>query len=227
MMETPLLKFRLLAVAAGTAALLGACHSPDMRTAKMAARQGDYETARHHYESLAAFGIPEARFELAMMEMKEQGTAPDSARGMALLEEAARDDNPRALFELGKAYQEGKKVERDIPKARELLQRALALGYVRSYYQLALIADSEKDYSAAEALYRQSYATGYYKAATRIGALYKNGRGRPVDLVQALAWHYVAQDRGVTGVEKQIADFENKLGPDKVAAARSLSRELR
>lgn len=207
--------------------ILGGCGGPDIRTAKLAASSGDYETARMNYEKLADFGIPEARIELALMELKDQGVSPDSARGIALLEQAAGDNNPRALFELGKAYQEGKKVKKNLPKARQLLERSLELGYVRAYYQLAIMAEGQKDYKEAEALYRQSYSTGYFKASTRIGALYNNGKGRPVDLIQALAWYYAAQSHGVPALEKQIADFEVKLGAEKTSEARVLSEGLR
>lgn len=223
----PLNRFCLLLVTS-VALVTGGCAAlPDMRTAKLAANAGDYETARIHYEKLAAFGVPEAQVELAIMELKEQGASADSGRGVTLLESAEAEDNPRALFELGKAYQEGKVVQGNIPKAREYLKRALDQGYVRAYYQLAILSEDQKDYSEAESLYRRAYSAGYFKAASRIGALYKNGKGRPVDFVQALAWYYVAQDQAVPELERQIAGLEAKLGTEKIVEARDLSKGLR
>ncbi|HEY8190445.1 MAG TPA: hypothetical protein VIF12_07145, partial [Micavibrio sp.] len=60
--------FRLLPVAVMALAVAG-CNMPDMRTADLAAKAGDYDTARYHYEKLAEFGVPEARRELAMMDI--------------------------------------------------------------------------------------------------------------------------------------------------------------
>ena len=56
-------KLFLLTLASAIAICAAACTSmpPDMKTAKRAAQQKDYETSINHYQRLADFGLPEAK----------------------------------------------------------------------------------------------------------------------------------------------------------------------
>lgn len=219
----------MLSVVAGlTLTACAASREADMHTAELAAKQGDYTTARTHYEKLANFGMPEAAVELALLNSKGKAGKDPAAQKKAfnLIQKAAEGKDPRALFELGKLYQEGRGVRKDTKIASDLYHQALRTGYPRAGYQLGLLAESEKKYSDAEYLYRQALSAGYFKSALKIAGLYKYGRGRPMDLTEALAWYYFAQSHRVVEANDDVASLEKKLGPEKSAAARALSKGL-
>lgn len=202
---------------------LSAC--ADLKTAKVASKAGDYETARENWEKLADMGFPEAQTSLGLMYVRGEGVAADPKRGIALLEQAAAKNNPQAMFELGKLYQEGKGVKKDLTRARDLFQRALAQGYDRSLYQLGQIAEEERYYADAEEFYLRSLALPNDKAAVKIGGLYeKSTAQRKADLVKALSWYYFAQNKGVEGLENKIAKAEKKLSRGQIVEARNLSK---
>lgn len=215
---------RFLAVCV-TALCLAGC--ADMRTAKTAYERGDYKTAIENWEPLSDYGIPEAQINLALMYLKGEGVGPDAAKAVALLEQAAKAGEPRALFEIGKILEAGEGgLAQDKERAKSFYQEALDMGYVRAAAGLAGIAEDEDDYGGAETLYRQALAGGYFKAAMKIGRLYENGKGRQPDPVMALAWYYKARDNGVGELDGIIATLETQIGHLQTVRARQLAQGI-
>lgn len=79
----------------------------------------------------------------------------DAKRGWDLVQAAALQGSPEALEQVGRYYQQGKIVQKDLTKAREFLYQAGAMGSLAAQLQLAelLVADvgSPRDY---ETVYR-------------------------------------------------------------------------
>ncbi len=61
---------------------------PDMKTARLAYQEEDYQTAISHYQQLAEFGVPRARTELGKLYLYGKGTERDPARALQLFQEA-------------------------------------------------------------------------------------------------------------------------------------------
>ncbi len=79
----------------------------------------------------------------------------DAERGWDLVKAAALQGSPEALEQVGRYYQQGKIVQKDLTKAREFLYQAGAMGNLAAQVRLAelLLADvgSPRDY---ETVYR-------------------------------------------------------------------------
>lgn len=79
----------------------------------------------------------------------------DAKRGWDLLQAAAMQGSPEALEQVGRYYQQGKIVQKDLTKAHEFFYQAGAMGSLEAQLQLAelLLADmgSPRDY---ETVYR-------------------------------------------------------------------------
>jgi TPR repeat protein len=178
----------------------------DMDNAKQAVKAGDYQTARRHYKELAEFGLPEAKTEYALLLLKKgDGFTPDPKSARILLEESVAEmQHPRAFFELGKIYQDGNGIPRDLAKSTKYYSAALKLDYLRARHQIGRIYEEQGRYAEAEALYKESIKENNFKAAQSLGDLYKNGKAYPKDPVLRLAWYYYARDKGITGLENSI-----------------------
>jgi TPR repeat protein len=211
------MKSRILSIAV-ISLFVSAC--ADMNTAKQATRDGDLTKARANYEALAKAGYPDAQTELGIMLVRGEGGLADVTRGDAMLKEAGDKNIPKALFERGKLYEDGKLVQKNSELAQQLYERALSLGYTRAKYNLATLYEENGNYLMAEQLYKQSLNDKNYKAAARLGDLYAKGKGREPNLATALAWYYYAQMREVEGLEKNIVKLENKLTSDQISYAK-------
>jgi TPR repeat protein len=78
-------------------------------------------------------------------------------------------------------------------------------------------------YSDAEASYKQALKTGNTHANIKIGNMYRNGNGRPIDGAMALYWYYKARKEGVPDMDERIMHQERRLLPDELARALKLS----
>ncbi|MCB1783656.1 MAG: sel1 repeat family protein [Alphaproteobacteria bacterium] len=196
----------------------------DMKAAKEARLAGDYEKAQAELEPMAAFGLPDAQVELAVILLQNKDASQadlDKARG--LLERASTKEYAPAYSYLGRLYARGMGVPKNIKAAEDNYNRAIALGYTRSVNDLAQMYEKEKDYKRAEGLYRQAYGSHYYRAAKNLARLSEKGLGVERDPVVALSWYIAAQRHGIGGLDKKVEDLKNTLGPNKVSQAEALS----
>ena len=70
--------------------LLAGC-AADLDTADNAYKQGDYKTARAHWDELARRGFPEAETKLGEMKMTGTGVPADPKGAVRLFEHATRE----------------------------------------------------------------------------------------------------------------------------------------
>ena len=95
--------------------------------------------------------------------------------------QACKIDNVQAIFELGRIY-ENNEIERNLPKAVELYQRASDLGHTVAMNNLALLYDSgrgnelEKDCQKTVKLLEKAIQLGNPNAMHNLAQLYLNGR---------------------------------------------------
>ena len=92
-----------------------------------------------------------------------------------MLEVAARSADPRALNMLGRAYERGWGVVRNIPSAINYFNMAADLGYGWAFFNLADLhmagRDIPQDTAKAKALYIRAAQAGVSKALTMLGLL--------------------------------------------------------
>ena len=95
----------------------------------------------------------------------------------------------RFIFEAGRVAQ----IEKDFGRARELYEKAAALGYPASYLALGVIYfygyGVPKDFAAARSWYEKALAANDPLALNGIGILYETGSGVPKDFNQARIYY--------------------------------------
>ncbi len=148
---------------------------PDLKIAKDARKQGDYETAYNNYKPLSDFGIPEAQTNLALLYLKGNGVEKNPSLAFELMSSAAKSGYTRAKFELARIYEKGLGTKKDINAATIWYQKAADDNYVRAYHYLANIYkknDPQKAISLYEKAGNLGYPRSWYEAAKII---YNNG----------------------------------------------------
>ena len=104
-------------------------------------------------------------------------------KGAKLLQECVKAGDPQAAYLLATLYELGKGVEKDMPKAIELLNQAADANYGPAECSLGDIffegRTIERDYAAATALYLRAEEQGNLNAnaAKRLAECYTNGWG--------------------------------------------------
>lgn len=80
--------------------------------------------------------VTQAQVKLGSDALKSTNTGLSPQAGIQLLTAAAEKNDPKALFELGSAYEKGTGVQADGVKAARYYERAAAMNYPRAYVQL-------------------------------------------------------------------------------------------
>ena len=176
MKATIMPSFKSILKAAVFAALIFPIAScADMKTAKVAAKEGDYATALKNYEKLAEIGLPDAQLELAKLYRDGSGVAKDEKKALDLIQKSADGGNAKALTELGRLYADGKGVPVDGKKASALFEQAAQKGDTRAYYYRGqLFREGEivgQDLDLAQSLYLKACIGGYEKARERLDSI--------------------------------------------------------
>jgi len=169
------------------------------------------------FERAAAAGHRRAQINAGTMYFRGQGTARDLVRARAWLEKAAAQDDPYALYALGRALDEGQgTVMADPVRAADLYRRAAQLGHPLAAlrYGLALSEGNgvRQDLAAAQAWLIQAGKGGVPEAALAIGdyaarlSVTRDKAARQSNLQLAVAWYEVAAVAGVPSAQFKLAN---------------------
>jgi TPR repeat protein len=127
------------------------------------------------------------------------GVKANLPHAIALWQEAAKDRDTMAQFQLGLAYSKGRGVPMNLRKARELLAVAASNGnhYARLYLNNLIMTD---DPSSSEAkrvitLFTKLAENGMTQAAEFLSEYYTKGIGVPKDAVAGAHWAQVATSK--------------------------------
>src|SRR6266478_4330824 len=122
---------------------------------------------------------------------------------------AAGDEDPAAVYDLGRKFDEGLGVAADERQAFQWYSRAAARGHAESMNRLGILYSQGRgvpqDYVAALAWYQQAAARGSLTAVSNVATLYFYGLGVPQSYPKAARLLEVAAQQGA-------ADAQNKLG---------------
>jgi localization factor PodJL len=125
---------------------------------------------------------------------------PDEA-GPLPLREAAEGGDPKALFEIGTRYADGRGVAPDMKGAAKWYERSAELGFAPAEYRIGNFYEKgigvERDIAKAEEWYKKAAGQGNAAAMHNLGVLYAMGADGPVDNETAVNWFEKAAELGV------------------------------
>ncbi|MGN6465840.1 MAG: peptidoglycan-binding protein [Rhizobiaceae bacterium] len=125
---------------------------------------------------------------------------PDDA-GPLPLREAAEGGDPKALFEIGTRYAEGRGVAADPKTAAKWYEEAAGLGFAPAEYRIGNFYEKgigvDRDIAKAEEWYRKAAGQGNAAAMHNLGVLHAMGADGPVDNEAAVRWFEKAAELGV------------------------------
>lgn len=149
------------------------------------------------------------------------GASPLSPETAALIEsvegapiapallDAARNGNPKALYELGTIYAEGKGVEANETAAAQWYRAAAERGLAPAEYRLGNLYEKgmgvERDMQAAERWYLSAAAAGNVSAMHNLAVLYASGVNGEPDYGRAAQWFERAARHGVGDSQFNLA----------------------
>jgi len=105
-------------------------------------------------------GYYRAQAILAEMYHTGDGVYKDIDAAVEWYVKAADNGSPVAAYTLAMIYLEGKEVEKNEKFGRQMLDRAVSLGYSKAAYEAGKIAESENDYVTAVMLFSEGASKG-------------------------------------------------------------------
>ncbi|HWK66050.1 MAG TPA: peptidoglycan-binding protein [Rhizobiaceae bacterium] len=121
--------------------------------------------------------------------------------GPAPLRDAADSGDPRAMFEIGSRYAEGRGVEADMPAAARWYERSAELGFAPAQYRIGNLYEKGlgvgRDIAKAKTWYQMAAAQGNASAMHNLAVLFAMGADGVVDNDSAARWFIEAAELGV------------------------------
>ena len=121
--------------------------------------------------------------------------------GPAALREAADSGDPKALFEVGSRYAEGRGVKSDMAAAARWYERSAELGFAPAQYRIGNFYEKgtgvDRDIAKAKTWYQMSAEQGNASAMHNLAVLYAMGADGVADNDSAARWFTKAAELGV------------------------------
>ncbi|MDQ7019351.1 MAG: peptidoglycan-binding protein [Robiginitomaculum sp.] len=164
-------------------------------------------TGRLSIQQAAANGDPIAQFQLASAKLD----AGDTKDGVALMRQAANRGLPIAQYRLGKLYEEGTGVPKDLTESRRWTERAANGGNRRAMHNLAMMyaegSSVPQSYETAAKWFQEAARMGLTNSQYNLAFLYEQGLGVPESLAQAYAWYSIAAKAGDKGAKERADEI--------------------
>lgn len=161
----------------------------------------DYELARKYYEIGAEKNHCDSLNNLGLMYNYGKGVDVDLDKAIQLYERAFQEGNHGALQNMARVYI----LRREYSKASDCFAIVAKKGYSPVYFELATLAEIQKQFQDAKDYYLQCLDHGIYNAYTYLGILFLEGKCGTVDT--ELAKKYFEM-----GIEKDVPDCFNQMG---------------
>lgn len=200
--------------------------------ARALAFDGRYADARREAQTAAAQGSTPAMILLGVMSERGLGPVDDGREALKWYRQAAdAGDRRGALFLLFSA-QQGVGVVAGSAEAKALIEEAsrratpfgpglvvadgvparAEQGEARAQLEMALRAESRKDYASAMQWYAKAAQQGDQLAAMNLAQMYENGIGVPVDMAEALKRYTALADQGHREARYRVAVLQLRAG---------------
>lgn len=142
----------------------------------------------------------------------------------------ARRGNAEACFELGDRLMHGDGVTKNLPEARQYLERAAQGGNANAWFRLGKIYHDGLGVPANRAkgfdCYTEAAKRGVPEAMHNVGAMLVSARGVKRDYVEGLAWLKVAPAHGAVSSAEQQVRRRLERRPAEIARADARAKEL-
>jgi len=128
---------------------------------------------------------------------------------------AAQSGDPKAEFQLGRAYEDGNGVPHDDDRAAEWFHKAADQGNVDAQNSLGLMYAEgrgvQRDRAEAVRWYKKAASHGLAEAMYHLAIAYYNGEGTEGNLGLAYTWLMAAQKAGDPQAEQAIKDIGGQM----------------
>jgi localization factor PodJL len=162
-------------------------------------------------EAEANAGNAVAQYQFAQVRLSEG----DLETAASFLRRASQKGVAPAQYELGKLYERGQGVDKDLIEARSLIQKAAEAGHVGAMYDYALFLAEGDGGPASETdavhWFEQAAERGLVDAQYNLGVVHAEGIGTPKDLAKALLWFEIAAKAGDIGAEQEVANLRTRV----------------
>lgn len=162
-------------------------------------------------EAEAQAGNAVAQYQYAQVKLE----AGDLEAATSYLRRAAQKGVAPAQYDLGKLYERGQGVDRDLIEARNLIGKAAEAGHVGAMYDYALfLAEGEggpKSEPEAVKWFEKAAAHGLVDAQYNLGVVHAEGIGTEKNLAEALYWFEIAAIEGDTGAKQEVANLRTRV----------------
>jgi serine/threonine protein kinase/TPR repeat protein len=151
-------------------------------------QEGDAVRAFEYFKAAADDGDSEGKFTAGECYYLGKGTAVDVPKALALLQEAAALNEPRAMDMLGGHFRRAK----DYQKARSYFEEAAQLGYIRSVVNLGVLywqgEGVAQNYQTAVGLFKKGAEHGDSYGMFFYSQCLAEGKGAQKDFAAATEW---------------------------------------
>ncbi len=173
------------------------------------------EVARKYYIAAAKNGNPIAQFALAQYFLDSR-QEKSKQLGLIWLNKSAVQNNPAAQVKLGQLYEEGKLVELDKAKAQELLNLAIAQGYIPAVYEMGELVLKENNPQQAKDWFTKAAMAHYAPAEMALSRLYTDEKSPLFDAHTGFLWMLKAAQNGSSDAAQALSLlYKNGIGIEK------------
>ena len=167
------------------------------------------DIARKYYIAAAKNGDSIAQYTVAQSFL-ESHQSSNKTLSLIWLNKSVAQNNPEAQVMLGELYANGKYVEKDMNKARELVGLALAQGYVPAMYQMGEIARLDNNFPLAKEWFTKAADAHYSPAEIAMSKLYFQEKTPLYDPKEGFVWMLKAAQNGSAEAQKELAMLYKK-----------------
>jgi uncharacterized protein len=152
----------------------------------------DIKRAASFYNDAAGLGDMGAKYRLGFMLVRGEGVPVDTSRGLTMLDEVAKGNDPWTLINVGDLYADGKAVPVNAGRAMGYYQRAVdagnsaALVRMGSLYRSGL-GEVQADPEKAAGYFEQAVEAGDNTARIYLAQMLLDGAGVPADVDRAVS----------------------------------------
>ncbi|MDP3704313.1 MAG: tetratricopeptide repeat protein [Legionellaceae bacterium] len=172
------------------------------------------DTAKRYYIAAAKNGNSIAQYTVAESFFETHQSA-NKKLGLRWLDKAIEQHNPEAQVILSEQYASGVLLERNLDKAKEMAQLAVAQNYVPALYQMGRLERSQKHVEEAEKWYIKAASTNYIPAVIALAELYSETPSPLHNAHEGFLWMLKAAELGSAQAQTALANVYKKgIGVD-------------
>ena len=153
------------------------------------------DIARQYYIPAAKNGNSIAQYSVARNFLKSRHNV-NKKLGMIWLNKSLAQNNPEAQILMAAQYMHGNMVNKDLNKARELINLSIDQHYIPAYFALGELEYLENNYTGAQKAYVTAANANYIPAILKLSELYANEKTVLFSQHEAFLWTLKAAQLG-------------------------------